>query len=366
MKRPFWFAGCVAAVSVGVSARAAEFILQPVRASGAHTIVGTEIRLEGGGQRVFLEIKIKGFAPHLLTLYQAGLNSGGFSSGTAGILGSAVQPCPSMDAAGNAFCQTAFGDTGLGGSSCVYNESSPYDFLHCKPVWINQSRMDWVFYGRITIAAVRDAWLDYSWGALDFSGQGVSDEGATYYAGGLAIDVPANAVGTFTIGFIRAENDTLMLDENILEIGPLLLTPARIKVLCLNNAQCDDGNACTLNDRCSQGVCIPGSPKVCTNGNQCNDAGTCNPQTGVCSAPVPKPNGTGCSDSNGCTAHDACLQGECLGTDIPGCLAWNEFALCLDGPGVPAEPACLAFDLNGDGFVDLSDVALMIPSQNRP
>lgn len=46
-----------------------------------------------------------------------------------------------------------------------------------------------------------------------------------------------------------------------------------------NTASCDDGDACTLSDVCSAGVCTAGAPKDCTDGNPCTEdvctAGTC-------------------------------------------------------------------------------------------
>ncbi|MDO8629395.1 MAG: hypothetical protein Q7R41_02785, partial [Phycisphaerales bacterium] len=101
MKKPVIFMGCLAVALSGVSAWGAEFILQPVRASGTNTIVGAEIRLSGGGQRVFLEVKLKSFAPSVLKTYQATLNSAGYTSGSVGTLAPALESCPSADATGN-------------------------------------------------------------------------------------------------------------------------------------------------------------------------------------------------------------------------------------------------------------------------
>src|SRR5439155_822995 len=38
-----------------------------------------------------------------------------------------------------------------------------------------------------------------------------------------------------------------------------------------NTAPCNDGNACTLNDTCSNGACQPGAPKDCNDNNVCTD-----------------------------------------------------------------------------------------------
>jgi N-acetylneuraminic acid mutarotase len=73
---------------------------------------------------------------------------------------------------------------------------------------------------------------------------------------------------------------------------------------------CNDGNACTTKDVCQSGVCVGSSPVVCPAGDVCHFAGVCNPQTGQC-ASTPKPDGTGCSDGNPCTTNDACFNGVC-------------------------------------------------------
>jgi hypothetical protein len=80
----------------------------------------------------------------------------------------------------------------------------------------------------------------------------------------------------------------------------------------VNGSACNDGNACTINDVCTNGVC-GGTPKTCTASDQCHDPGTCDPSNGVCSNP-PKANGTTCNDGNLCTTNDVCTNGVCSGT----------------------------------------------------
>ena len=87
--------------------------------------------------------------------------------------------------------------------------------------------------------------------------------------------------------------------------------------LCSNpNAQngtaCNDGNVCTQGDFCEEGTCFGGNPIVCPAPDQCHLPGTCNPDTGACSNP-PKPNGTACNDGNPCTVGDKCVGGICAG-----------------------------------------------------
>src|SRR5438552_7354294 len=81
---------------------------------------------------------------------------------------------------------------------------------------------------------------------------------------------------------------------------------------------CNDANACTRVDTCSQGVCSGANPLVCTAGDQCHDAGACDPKSGLCSNP-PKPDGATCDDGNACTRSDRCTAGACTVGDPVVC-----------------------------------------------
>jgi hypothetical protein len=83
---------------------------------------------------------------------------------------------------------------------------------------------------------------------------------------------------------------------------------------------CDDGNACTLNERCG-----PNAQCVSTVTMQCNSPpstachesqGTCNPSTGQCEY-VPRPANTPCNDNNPCTQNDRCgPTAQCAGSTV--------------------------------------------------
>ncbi len=79
-------------------------------------------------------------------------------------------------------------------------------------------------------------------------------------------------------------------------------------------ATCDDGNPCTINDKCSSGRCT-GTPKVCNDGNPCTED-SCNPDTGQCQS-SPVANGTPCDDGDPVTENDLCTGGICKGTVNP-------------------------------------------------
>src|SRR5439155_7519625 len=74
-----------------------------------------------------------------------------------------------------------------------------------------------------------------------------------------------------------------------------------------NGTPCNDGNACTIGERCINGVCgSPTSTVTCGAPDQCHaGAGTCDPRTGLCSY-ANKANGTPCNDGMACTAGERC------------------------------------------------------------
>lgn len=325
MRKSLLLTGLFAVSSWSVSAGAAEFVLQPI-ATGSQTVIGTDIRLTGGGQRVFIEVKLKGFAPSPLKTYQAQINCAGYSSGTTGVLAPAVVSCPSANAAGNTFCQNTFQDVGISSSRCVDVDPGAATVLQCEAAWINRSRTDWVFFGHdLAAAAVDTSTCSYRWGAALNPGDPTIDDGSTYYGGRLAIDVPANAVGTFTLQFVPGAGISFQSDENNLEINPLFLTPARVIVLCSNSAQCNDNNHCT-NDTCdgtgvcsntpnyivSTQCCDPNDPNLATrletisDGNACTDD-SCNPTTGNVGH-TNSPSGSACGNpaTAQCDLADTC------------------------------------------------------------
>jgi len=112
---------------------------------------------------------------------------------------------------------------------------------------------------------------------------------------------------------------------------------------------CDDGNACTLNDSCSIGVC-GGTDVVCRALDQCHDAGTCNPATGNCDDPL-SATGTLCDDSDSCTVADQCKFGSCSGLPMDCSAADDQcnLGVCVGGFCEPAPlvDTTTCDDLNG-------------------
>lgn len=198
----------------------AEISLVPVNATGPHTIVGNQITLNGIQQRVFLEIRLANWDPDqngspLLKLYQAVIDSSGFTSAQEGTLARPIVPCTN-----DVTCESTLGN----GSTCA--APFPDECLHG---FIDSSRTDYVFFGLDDLSFVALDTLDYRFGSLVQSGPFASDPDAPTYAGTLVMDVSYIANGTFTVGFQEELGESYMLDENDNAI-PLTFTPARITV----------------------------------------------------------------------------------------------------------------------------------------
>ena len=77
---------------------------------------------------------------------------------------------------------------------------------------------------------------------------------------------------------------------------------------------CSDGDPCTVNDACLDGLCASGAPLVCDDGNPCTED-ACGAE-GCEYAPV---TGAPCDDGNVCTLTDLCEGGACSGADPEDC-----------------------------------------------
>ena len=134
-----------------------------------------------------------------------------------------------------------------------------------------------------------------------------------------------------------------------------------------NVAPCDDGNACTLADKCSAASCQSGVALTCNDGNPCTDDG-CDAQSGCLSVA----NTSSCSDNNVCTVGDACLATACVpgkakpcdddnpctadGCDpTQGCGHVATSLSCDDGDVCTTNDHCAAGKCSGGGAVDCND-----------
>jgi hypothetical protein len=88
---------------------------------------------------------------------------------------------------------------------------------------------------------------------------------------------------------------------------------------------CDDNNPCTTSDFCQLGKCMPGQ------GTNCDDGNTCTKDTCAANGSCSHSNldGLACDDGNECTVNDVCVGAACSGTGNPSCCLKD--ADCDDG-----------------------------------
>lgn len=105
-------------------------------------------------------------------------------------------------------------------------------------------------------------------------------------------------------------------------------TPSGGCVATNTTAACNDGNDCTVGDRCADGVCRPGTARNCDDNQVCT-TDSCDPDRGGC-VNEPVVEGTLCDDRNDCTDESVCnVLGRCVGTS--GVLCEDENPCTIDG-----------------------------------
>ena len=121
-----------------------------------------------------------------------------------------------------------------------------------------------------------------------------------------------------------------------------------------NKALCNDGSLCTLGDHCEGGECSPVGELDCDDDNNCTDD-ACNPGLGC----VHKLNDAPCDDGDLCTAGDACAGGQCIGGDQVVCNDDNPCTVdaCIPGDGCQFLPEDAACDDGNPCTDDLCDLA---------
>jgi len=82
-----------------------------------------------------------------------------------------------------------------------------------------------------------------------------------------------------------------------------------------NRAECEDGDACTLGDRCADRVCVPGAAKDCDDDNPCT-ADRCDSETGACVEEA-LADGTDCDEGDRCDGVWECGDGVCVEAVAP-------------------------------------------------
>lgn len=115
---------------------------------------------------------------------------------------------------------------------------------------------------------------------------------------------------------------------------------------CLHTAaddgtRCDDGDRCTTGDACTAGSCGASGVVACAPPDACHEAGVCEPGTGKCTYAA-KPEGVACDDGDACTLQDRCTGGACRpGFAFGDCRCGDTWITpgesCDDGNGIAGD-----------------------------
>ena len=114
---------------------------------------------------------------------------------------------------------------------------------------------------------------------------------------------------------------------------------------------CEDGDPCTEADVCGGGVCVSGQPKCIDGGGPC-EVSSCATGTGECQT-EPKEDGVACDDNDACTLAETCTAGVC-GSGSPKC--GDNANPCLDFDCEAGSGECLPVPTDGSPPCDDDDV----------
>lgn len=121
-----------------------------------------------------------------------------------------------------------------------------------------------------------------------------------------------------------------------------------------NNGPCEDGDPCTINDRCANRACAPGDPNPCADDNPCTE-GDCDSTLG-CLYPASDCSGTAgqCHGDNFCSQQGAPGNCDLRGTALPD----SDGQPCDDCPAGPGQcDTCLNGNCLDLGWCDGSAAA---------
>lgn len=133
-----------------------------------------------------------------------------------------------------------------------------------------------------------------------------------------------------TVGCSNAPTVVMCEDGNVCTVGDVCLSGACVadaltkcndgnpcttdacdpKIGCIfgaNSLPCEDGDICTVGEKCSSGGCTAGQTKNCSDGNVCT-SDNCDQVKGCVNDPM----AGSCDDGNKCTESDVCSAGACL------------------------------------------------------
>ncbi|UCE60006.1 MAG: hypothetical protein JSU63_21505, partial [Phycisphaerales bacterium] len=208
----------------------------PMTSTSVFEVDGNEIIIPEGEAQVTLHLKVSGWDPPQegnLTAgdFHAVVDVAGYSSG----LGAPLKPFgyPNMAEEGgfvaNRVCSPTldFADADLF-SNCDFHEDCPPSHPWCI------DREDVLLRGQFGMAIrgqrPESLMLDYTWMSYVNRTDCAVDDGDPKYAGTLILDVPAEAAGTYTIGFLPGKQ-TMLYDCDHVPIPGGTLVPAQITVI---------------------------------------------------------------------------------------------------------------------------------------
>jgi hypothetical protein len=84
---------------------------------------------------------------------------------------------------------------------------------------------------------------------------------------------------------------------------------------------CEDSDLCTTGTTCGGGLCTGGTAVDCSFLDTGCQVGSCNPGNGLCSAQL-APNGSPCDDGFACSTNEECLAGACVPDNLVS--MWSE------------------------------------------
>jgi hypothetical protein len=117
-------------------------------------------------------------------------------------------------------------------------------------------------------------------------------------------------------------------------------------VATVNILPCDDGDVCSQGDSCFLGSCVPGDPLNCDDSNICTDD-TCDEAKGCQYLANELP----CDDGDACTSGEMCSNLACVGGDELDC---DDESLCtIDS--CDADEGCLNVSVNCDDQNECTD-----------
>lgn len=108
--------------------------------------------------------------------------------------------------------------------------------------------------------------------------------------------------------------NTLTCNINSCSEGVCHKTKGCIFTPKLDGTSCDDGNPCTFNDQCYQGICASGVNKDCSHLQGDCIMGVCDSTTGNCTT-TNKPDNTACTTTDICIENPKCVSGSCTGSE---------------------------------------------------